>query len=119
MNDTLEQSTSYSPASVVINVRADIQLELRNLSSKLSNGGIVVFERSCTSFLVARFSLVKPHIFNFSCEIARQQEVLTGRRLGEFQPRKLNNSSSLLLDIEVGGGVIATDAITNIGRQIW
>ncbi|KAL7531650.1 hypothetical protein ACHAXR_004155 [Thalassiosira sp. AJA248-18] len=114
MYNISKSNTSYSPTSVVINVRADIRLELETMSRKLSDVGVDVFERSCQSFLATQFANMELlHIFNVSCMIASQQELLDGKTL---EPRHLNDTSSLLLSVEVDGDASAADSITNASK---
>jgi len=106
------ESISSAPSrATIIDVQTDIQLNLQSVSSRLADEGIVVFERTCASFLESQFNSVEPHAFNdFWCKITGQR-VITGKWLGEPNPRRPNNSTSLLVGVDVGGTVAADNAV--------
>ena len=70
-----------------------------------------VFEPSCQEFLTRQLFTEDPHVFNIECKVSNQQ-LLSGRRvLTISRLRQMQESSSLLVDVEVTGVVIPSEDV--------
>ena len=105
----------------MMNVQAEIQIVLIPLSSRLRGDGIQLFATTCNSFLQNQFANATTQIFDIACMIVGQQTVLGERRRrrlgasesGDEKLRNLNDSSALILSVEVNGVMFAADSMDN------
>lgn len=104
---TMAPGTSFGPTvdvlGVMVHLHASIPLELANVSSTLSDDGIAVFESSCTSFVGSQLIGVEPHMFEFSCKIALQHQLV--------------DPTSLQLRLEIKAVANETDAPVTDGFE--
>ena len=119
---TLSPTTpSDLPSSAMMNVQAEIQIVLIPLLSRLRGDGIQLFATTCNSFLQNQFANATTQIFDIACMIVGQQTVLGERRRrrlgasesGDEKLRNLNDSSALILSVEVNGVMFAADSMDN------
>ena len=94
-----------------VHFESEVQIEMQNISSILSNDAVEVFEESCVEFLSGELASAVPPVFNISCAVKKQQ--LLGRRLNGARLRRLSESQSLLIDIDVSGYSYEKDVLIN------
>jgi hypothetical protein len=80
-----------------------VQFEMRTMSSVMNKYEVAgVFEPSCIEFLATELSDDEPAVLKLDCKITDQQ-ILSRRMLSNSGIRRLQSSSSLLVDVSVTG----------------
>ena len=72
-----------------------------------------VFEPSCRDFLTKQLFNEEPRVSNIECKVTNQQLLSSGRMLNDASLRQLQESTSLLVDVEASGEVVPTEDITS------
>lgn len=84
-----------------------VQFHMQSMQNTMNEYEVLgIFQPSCVDYLTRQLMYEEPEVSNIECEVTNQQ-LISRRKLTESDARRLDESSALLVDINVTG---ATDS---------
>ncbi|KAL3774441.1 hypothetical protein HJC23_000157 [Cyclotella cryptica] len=85
---------------------APIQFQMRSMLNTMNDYELLgIFQPSCEDYLTTQLMYDEPEVSNIQCKVTNQQLIITRRQLNEPDARRLDESSALLVDINVTGAM--------------
>ncbi|KAL3802056.1 hypothetical protein HJC23_010812 [Cyclotella cryptica] len=112
--EPLSQSPNKAPtASPRVEVTSLVQFQMQTMTKIMNDYEMYgVFQPSCKNFLKMQLINVEPHVFDIDCKVANQQ-LFSQRMLVDSSLRRLNDLTSLLVDVEATGHVLPSENVTS------